>query len=63
MGIFDKAKDALGDNPEALDGAVDKASEFADEKTGGQYSEQIDQGADFARDKADEFLNKDGEGE
>ncbi|HYP46860.1 MAG TPA: antitoxin [Propionibacteriaceae bacterium] len=43
MGIFDKAKDALGDHPEV----VDKAGDFVDDKTGNKYTSQIDQGETF----------------
>ena len=34
MGIFDKAKDALGDDPEQVEGGIDKAADFADDRTG-----------------------------
>jgi hypothetical protein len=57
MGIFDKAKDALGDNIEQVDAGIDKAAEFVDNKTGDKYSEQIDQGAEFVKDKLEEFAN------
>ncbi|GAB3756924.1 MULTISPECIES: antitoxin [Microlunatus] len=56
MGIFDKAKEMLGDNQEAVDQGIDQAANFVDEKTGGQHSEQIDQGADFVKDQAGNFL-------
>lgn len=59
MGIFDKAKDLLGDNAEAVDGVVDQAADVVDEKTGGKFSEQIDQGAEVAKDKVGEFLESD----
>lgn len=59
MGIFDKAKDLLGDKPEIVDGAVDKAAGLVDEKTGGKFDGQINQGAEFAKDKAEEYLNAD----
>ena len=32
---------------------VDKAGDFADDKTGGKYGEQIDQGAEKAKDGLD----------
>jgi hypothetical protein len=57
MGIFDKAKDALGDNIEQVDAGIDKAADFVDDKTGDKYSEQIDQGAEFVKDKLEEFAN------
>lgn len=55
MGIFDKAKDKLG-NSDQVDSGIDKAADTADEKTGGEHSEQIDKGADAAKDKAGDFL-------
>jgi MT0933-like antitoxin protein len=57
MGIFDKAKDALGDNIERVDAGIDKAADFVDDKTGNQYTEQIDQGAEFVRDKIEDIAN------
>jgi hypothetical protein len=55
MGIFDKAKDALGDNIEQVDAGIDKAADFVDDKTGNKYTEQIDQGAEFVKDKLEDF--------
>jgi hypothetical protein len=47
---FDELKDkAMGlakDHPDQVDKGIDKAGEFADQKTGGQHSDQIKQGAD-----------------
>jgi antitoxin protein of toxin-antitoxin system len=57
MGIFDKAKDALGDNIEQVDAGIDKAADFVDDKTGDKYREQVDQGAEFVKDKLEEFAN------
>ncbi len=50
MGIGDKAKDALsGDKGEQRsDDALDRASDMADEKTGGKHSDKIDKGRDAA---------------
>jgi len=59
MGIFDKAKEMLGDNQEGVEQGIDKAADFVDEKTGGQHSEQIDQGADFVKDQARNLLGGD----
>ncbi|NHU84340.1 antitoxin [Kocuria sp. JC486] len=41
-GFADKAKDAAADNPEA----VDKGADFANDKSGGQYEDQINQAKD-----------------
>ena len=53
MGIFDKAKDLAGENTDKINDAVDQGADLVDEKTGGKYGEQIDQGSEFAKDKAD----------
>ena len=49
MGIFDKAKDLVGDHNAEVDQAIDKTAEMADEKTGGQYTEQIDRARNRSR--------------
>ena len=57
MGIFDSAKDKATefaqDNPGKLDQGVEKAGDFADDKTGGQHADKIDKGQDFASEKID----------
>jgi hypothetical protein len=55
MGIFDKAKDAIGEHSEQVDAGVDKAGDFVDEKTDSKYVEQVDQGQEMAKDKLREF--------
>ena len=58
MGLFDKAKDLLGQHGDKVEGAIDKVAGVVDEKTGGKYSDKIDQGAEAAKgvvgDKGDE---------
>lgn len=53
MGIFDKAKEAAGqaaaEHGDKIDQGIDKAGDFADEKTGGKYAGQVDQGQDAAK--------------
>ncbi|MFF1817888.1 antitoxin [Kribbella sp. NPDC051587] len=51
MGIFDKAKDALGEHGDKVDEGIEKAGDFADEKTGGEHADQIDKGQEFAKDR------------
>lgn len=41
-GIFDKAKDLIGQHGDAVDAAVDKATDLVDDKTGGAYTEQLE---------------------
>jgi hypothetical protein len=55
MGIFDKAKDAIGEHSEQVDAGIDKAGDFVDEKTDSKYVEQVDQGQDMAKDKLRDF--------
>jgi hypothetical protein len=60
-GLADKAKKALDSEQgeQRSDQALDKAEQFADEKTGGKYDQQIDKGRDFA----DEHLGQQDAGE
>ena len=51
MGIFDKAKDALSEHSAQVATGIDKAGDFVDEKTGGKYVEQVDQGQAFAKER------------
>ena len=55
MGIFDKAKDALSEHSDkvdrVVDGVVDKVAEHADQRTGNQHGDKIDQGAAAAKEK------------
>ncbi|MFN8051828.1 MAG: antitoxin [Acidimicrobiales bacterium] len=51
-----KAQELLGEHAEAIEGGIDKVAEFADDKTGGKYTEQIDGAAD----KLKGLLPKDG---
>ena len=52
-GLGDKAKDFLNSDKgeQVSDQALDKADEFADEKTGGTHGAQIDKGRDLADDR------------
>lgn len=52
MGVgdfVDKAKDMASENEEAVKEGIDKAADMADEKTGGKYTDQVDQGAEKAK--------------
>lgn len=55
MGIFDSAKEKAGEfaeqNPDKLNQGVEKAGDFADERTGGQHAEHVDKAQDFANEK------------
>ncbi len=54
MGLFDKAKDLAKEHGDKLDGAIDKAADAVDAKTGGKYSDKIDRAADAARNAVDD---------
>jgi hypothetical protein len=51
--IKDKASDLVDDHGDKVAEGLDKAGDFADEKTGGKYSDQIDGGVDQAKDRLD----------
>jgi ABC-type transporter Mla subunit MlaD len=57
MSMFDNMKDKASDlvdgHGDKVGEGLDKAGEFADEKTGGKYSDQIDSGVDQAKDRLD----------
>lgn len=57
MGMFDKLKEKAaelaGQHGDKADQGVDKAADFADEKTGGKYSDQINTGAEKAKEAMD----------
>ena len=59
MGIFDKAKDALSEHSEQVATGIDKAGDFVDDKTGGKYVEQVDQGQAFVKEKVAEQRDSD----
>lgn len=49
----DKVNDVLG-NEQQTDDAIEKAKDFANDKTGGKYADQVEQGGDFADGKVGE---------
>ncbi|WP_457255650.1 antitoxin [Pedococcus sp. P5_B7] len=63
MSMFDNIKDkaeALVDSQgEKVGEGLDRAGDFVDEKTGGKYGDQIDQGSDRAKDALDGLDGKD----
>ena len=48
MSVFDNMKDQVSkqvdEHGEQIGDGVDKAGDFVDEKTGGQYADKVDQG-------------------
>jgi hypothetical protein len=50
-GFMDKARDLAEQHDDKLDQGLEKAGDFADDKTGGKHAEQIDRGVDFAQER------------
>ena len=42
--LFDKAKDLAGEHPDQVHSGVEKAEEFAKDKLGDKFGDQIEQG-------------------
>ncbi len=64
MGLMDKLKGLTGsasktvaDNEEKIDDAIDKAADFADDKTGGKHTDKIDKAADAAKSAVDKIVD------
>ena len=59
MGLFDEIKDKATEliqgHSDQVDDAVDKAGDFIDEKTGGQFSGQVDAAQEKAKEVADDL--------
>ncbi|WP_131737558.1 antitoxin [Actinomadura roseirufa] len=59
MSIVDKVKQMLGQHSDKAKHAVDKGGDKFDQKTGGKYADKVDQ----AQEKADDFIDRSGEGD
>lgn len=56
MGIFDKAKDLVGEHDDKITDGIDKAADVADDKLGDKVgSDKIDQAADAAKGAVDKL--------
>jgi hypothetical protein len=65
MGLMDKfddmkrkGRDFAHEHEDEIDEAVEKGKDFANEKTGGKYSEQIERGAERARERVDDYTKR-----
>ncbi len=65
MGFLDdmkrKAENLAAAHEDKIDGAIDKAAEFADKRTGGKHAPKIEKAADKARDVVDKLATKGGD--
>jgi len=63
MSMFDNLKDKVSDlvdqQGEKVGEGIDKAGDFVDEKTGGQYADKIDQGQEGLKDALDNLDGQD----
>ena len=54
MGFLDKFKkkaaEVAEEHGDQIEAGIDKAADFADDKTGGKYSDKIESGAEAAKD-------------
>jgi hypothetical protein len=55
MGIFDKAKDLIGDHEEAIKDGVDKAADLVADKVGDGHADKVEQGAEKLKDVIDDL--------
>lgn len=58
MGLFDKMKNAaekaIDDHPDQIADAIDKATDIADDRTGGKHHDKLEQADEKARDFVEE---------
>ncbi len=55
MSFLDKAKDLVTKNAEKVEGAIDKAGDVIDEKTGGKFKDTVDKVQEAAKNAADKL--------
>ncbi|MFD4291592.1 antitoxin [Rhodococcus sp. NPDC058505] len=48
-GLFGKGQQYAAENADKVEGAIDKAGDFIDQKTGGKYAEHVDKAQDAAK--------------
>ena len=59
-GLKDKVEDLVEEHDEQIKDGLDKAAEFADDKTGGKHHDQIVEGVAKAKDTVDDLAQPDG---
>lgn len=57
-GAKDKAADLAEEHEEKIDDGIDKAADFADDKTGGKHSDKIDSAAEKAKGAVDKIVDR-----
>jgi ABC-type transporter Mla subunit MlaD len=59
-GLAEKGKDLLAEHGDKVNEAIDKAADFADEKTGGKHSDKIATAAEKAKDVVEKLAGEAG---
>ena len=60
MGIFDKAKDLIGEHADRVAQGIERAGDLVDERTGGAYAGHVDRAQEAATAKVED-LRREGE--
>jgi len=55
MGLLDKAKDLVAGNKDKVKDGIDKAADLADDTTGNQHTDKIEDVAEKAKDAVDKL--------
>lgn len=55
MGLFDKVGDLAKEHEDKVEAGIEKVGDIIDEKTGGKYSEQVDQAQKVANEQLDKL--------
>jgi hypothetical protein len=58
-GLKDKVDDLVEEHDDTIKDGLDKAAEFADDKTGGKHRDKIAKGLDKAKDVVDDMAEPD----
>lgn len=54
-GLAEKAKEVVAENADKIEASIDKAGDFIDEKTGGQYADKVDLAQEKVKQVADDL--------
>lgn len=56
--LRDTARDLVKEHDDKIEGAIDKAADLADDKTGGKHTDRIDKAQAKAKDAVDKIARK-----
>lgn len=55
MGLFDKAKDLVSDNEDAIKDGIDKAADLVEDKVGDEHADKVEKGAEALKGALDKL--------